>query len=253
MKLAYFSNAFVGKLRETAAANAANYESGSAWLDSLAASGSYVHESNQVVDPPPQLLIAGDDTAAHDAANAQRVFEWLSKLTPAIAMEERLWAYLTHVVFAEYMRARWPVTGASAIHRRYLFEGKSFASLSRNGIARLWWAAFLTRDEEREAPYELTGTLFLRQDIQVSLLERSLGKCRRVRFAVLEFLKANADWLATESFGRRIQLLLKEMNLLGGVAILDAVPPAELQAFLQRVGEKLVRDENSQELGAGET
>lgn len=239
MNLQYFSRPFVEKLRSEAAANLTKYGTGSGWIESLASRGNVALESQRVVGPPPELAGLQGRPEAYDAENARRVWEWLGPLSATLAMEERLWAYLTHVVFADYMAVRWPVKGDSAVHRRYLFEGRSFSALTRNGIARLWWGAALTRDPDRENPFELTATLFLRQDIQVSLLERSLGKCRTVRMSVLDFLRRNQEWLSSEAFGKRIQAMVRELNLLGGVVMLDALGPAELTAFLARVGEKL--------------
>ncbi len=245
MKLPFFTASFVTRIRENAVSNVSKYGTDSSWLESFAGGKPHIRESDHVVDPPPSLVLSKDNNAQHDAENAKRIYSWLRKLTPALAMEERLWAYLTHCAFPEYMHARWPAESENAVHRRYLFEGKSFAALSRNGIARLWWAGYLTRDEKRPNPFELTETLFLRQDIQVSLLERSIGKCRNVRLGVLDFLRENSGWLSEEAFGRRIQLLLKELNLLGGVAILDALPPAEIKSFLKKVGESLATEESS--------
>jgi hypothetical protein len=133
------------------------------------------------------------------------------------------------------------VTAENIVHRRYLFEDKTFAGLTRNGISRLWWAGKLTHDATRQNPFELTDVLFMRQDIQVSLLERAIGKCHNVRTAVLEFFHENSGWLAEEAFGARIQYILKELNLLGGVAILDALSKPQLDAFLKRVGESLTK------------
>jgi len=243
MKLQYYSNSFVELLRKEASSNASKYGSQS-WLEGFAGEKPFLFDSDQVVDSPPQLVVSADDNAANDAENAKRIHRWLKNLPPVVAMEERLWANLTHSVFAQYMQSRWPVDNDNTIHRRYLFEGKSFAALSRNGIARLWWAGHLTFDPKRQNEYELTDTLFYRQDIQVSLLERRIGKCRTIRMAVLEFLEKNKDWLSSKAFGRRIQLLLKEINLLGGVAILDALPHTEIMAFLTSVGESLVAEEN---------
>jgi uncharacterized protein DUF6339 len=239
MKLQFFSSRFLVRLREKASMNASKYGADSGWLDALAAGQAYVHESGYVVDPPPTLVIATEGNAQLDAENARRVYSWLRNLTPSVAMEERLWAHLTHCVFAEYMAIRWPAKNEGVVCRRYLFEGNSFAALARNGIARLWWAGNLTHDETRSDPFELTKVLFMRQDIQVSLLERTIGKCPNVRTTVLEYLRDNGSRLSEDSFGRRIQLLLKELNLWGGVAILDALPKNEIENFLKRFGESL--------------
>jgi Family of unknown function (DUF6339) len=239
MNLHYFSRPFVERLRSGAEANSSKYGSDSGWVDHFAAGGRYLLESHQIVGPPPELAGLAGSAEKYDAENARHIWEWLGPLSPALAVEERLWACLTHVVFAEYMAARWPVDGPSVVHRRFLFEGQSFAALTRNGIARLWWGASLTRDAERENAFELTSTLFLRQDIQVSLLERSFGKCRTVRMGVLDFLRLNRDWLGPVAFGKRIQAMLKELNLLGGVLMLDALAPDDIAAQLTRIAERL--------------
>jgi hypothetical protein len=226
----------VERLRENAQENLTRYGSDSEWIEAFAGGKTYVFESAQVVDPPPVLITSESANPGNDAENAKRIFLWLEKLTPSLAMEERLWAGLSHSIFPAYMASRWPVEEANTIRRRYLFEDKTFAALSRNGIARLWWAAYLTQDKRRTNLFELTEILFLRQDIHVSLLERALGKCSNVRTAVLDFFKENRDWLAEEAFGKRIQTILKELNLLGGVVVLDALSLEELREFLTKVG-----------------
>lgn len=235
MKLQFFSNSLTRKLREEAEGNLANYGSDRSWIESYVGSGPYLHDSRYVVDPPPVLLLPDDQGNLHDAENARRIYTWLKGLPPSTAMEERLWACLTHTVFPEYMEKRWPANSANTIGRRYLLEGQTFAALSRNGISRLWWAGHLTHDQSRKDPFELTEVLFLRQDIQVSLLERAIGKCHNVRYAVLDFFLRNRGWLEEESFGKRIQVILRELNLLGGVMILDGLPAGAIGSFLDRI------------------
>lgn len=234
MRLPYFGRSLVAKLRERAAEHVPRYSKDSAWLLDLIGGDTPVRESTIVVDPAPQLVFDGHDDSKHDAENAIRIYRWLGALDPVVAMEERLWACMAHWVFPQYMAARWPVDGAGTIRRRYLHEGQSASALSRHGIARLWWGAHLTMDEARRDRFELTRVLYLRQDIQVSLLERSLGKCRRIRTALLDFLKDNHEWLAGANFGRRIQLLVRDLNVLGGVSLLDALPLPMIEDHLRR-------------------
>jgi hypothetical protein len=243
MKLQFFSHSLTRQLRDEAESNFPNYGSDCSWFESFVESGPYLRESRYVVDPPPVLLLPDDQGNLHDAENARRIFSWLKGLSPSTAMEERLWACLTHSVFPGYLAKRWPVTSAKTIGRRYLLEGQSFAALSRNGISRLWWAGYLTIDEGRRDPFELTDVLFLRQDIQVSLLERSIGKCHNVRHAVLDFFLRNREWLQEKSFGKRIQVILRELNLLGGVMILDGLPAGTLEKFLDRIAADVAKDD----------
>lgn len=239
MKLPFFTHAFVEQLRTSADGNLHRYGADPGWLDVFSNGQSHSRESNQTIGPAPQLVIELDDNPRHDAHNAKLVFTWLSDLTPVLAMEERLWACLTHTTFASYMHARWPARDEGAVRRRYLFEGQSFSALSRNGIARLWWGAYLTQDPSRSNPFELTDILFLRQDIHTSLLERALGKSRRLRGVVLEYLRDNEEILSESKFGKKIQILLRDLNLLGGIAVLDTLPPATIRSFLDSVGRKL--------------
>lgn len=242
MTLPFFSRHFVLRLREEARNNVAKYGGETGWLTTFAGTEQCIYLSAQVVGPPPILVMETSANPEHDADNAILVYRWLEQLSPSVAMQERLWSYMTHWPFAEYMASRWPVDSETDVKRRYLLEGPTFAALARNGISRLWWAAYLTREVGRVDEFELTRVLFSRQDIQVSLLERSLGKCRHVRVAVLEFLRTHQEWFGAQNFGRRIQLLLKEINLEGGVTLLDAMPPDALAELLKRRAEKIVRE-----------
>jgi hypothetical protein len=233
MKLQFFSKALVKRLDDGASLSCSKYGPENGWLSELAGEVRFEFESRFVVEPPPVLIVS--DEPSNDAENARRIYSWLRGITPAVAMELRLWAHLTHCVFADYMHTRWPPKDANVVRRRYLFEGNSFSALSRNGISRLWWSGYLSHDHTRADPFELTDVLFMRQDIQVAILERAIGKCRGVRVALLEFIRDNKEQLSDESFGKRIQVLARELKLLGGVAVLDAVPSTELHSHFRKV------------------
>lgn len=239
MKVSFFSRQFVESLKANASENLARYLADPNWAERAARDAGVLHESERVAAPPPRLAFGEGREPERDAENARLVHTWLGDLPSVVAMDERLWAWAAHTVFAAYMQARWPVESANTVNRRYLFEGSSFASLTRHGIARLWWAAHLTHDSGRSDPYELTDVLFHRQDVHVSLLERSLGKCDAVRRGVLEFLRDGREALADESYGRRIQVLLRELNLYGGAVVLDALTPAEITLHLRRSSQLL--------------
>src|SRR5688572_20827119 len=115
MKLPYFSKGIVQRLHEQAAVNTPKYGANVNWLESFAAGQQYIFESSRVVDPPPALVFSEEDNPKNDAENARRVYNWLPALPPSVAMEERLWGYLTHCVFPDYMAARWPVTAENIV------------------------------------------------------------------------------------------------------------------------------------------
>ncbi len=239
MMLHYLAGSSLLKLKASVDANLPQYLAGEELSAQYAPTEGWIKESGIVVGPPPVLLRQDSNEALPDAECAIRIFTWLNALSPVLAMEERLWSHLTHYVFADYMRVRWPVESSHTVVRRFFMENRSFAALARNGISRLWWAAHLTVDPSREDRFERTKTLFLRQDVQVGLLERAIGKCNRVRFGVLDYLRENPGLQEKENFGRRIQVMLRELNLLGGVMILDALSEQAVAAQLRAINDRI--------------
>jgi hypothetical protein len=146
-------------------------------------------------------------------------------------MDERLWSHLAHVTYWKYMRERW---GDAAIASRYFFKNRGISGLTLHGIARLWWFGHLTFDPQRSDPYELTGVLLKYQDTQTSLLQRSIGKNSTVRLTVLEYLKRRGADVAAAGASARIQALLRDLNLAGGVHLIDALPSRLIVAILDK-------------------
>lgn len=62
MKLQFFNSFFVTQLRENAGQNLPKYGENPIWLDALSGGKTYAHESNQIVDPPPSLLVTEQDS-----------------------------------------------------------------------------------------------------------------------------------------------------------------------------------------------
>ncbi len=114
-----------------------------------------------------------------DLDNSVSLYENIAGLNPAIASDVRLWTYLLHVRFWNYMRKRWTIDNLDnpkgRILDRYHLKYLNLQSLTRNGLSRLWWYVHLTIDNKRIDKYELTKILLSRADIAVGLLERSIG------------------------------------------------------------------------------
>lgn len=182
------------------------------------------------------LVLPEGPTDLKDLENTKILFSAFSDLTPAQASDKRLWTYLTHVTFWNYMRRRWPVEGASnpvnRIRDRYLLATTSLESLTRNGISRLWWYGYLTHDPQRSNPWELTEILLAKADLTVGITERAIGCSRQLRTAVLEFLAAHPEIIASEDASRE---LLKKLNLAGGTRNLPFLEVDELKALLSTI------------------
>ena len=107
-------------------------------------------------------------------------------------------------------------------------RGDSIERLFRNSIGRLWWFGHVCFDKNRTDPYELLPVLLSLQDIQSALLERRIGMCRPLLFAVLELVQELGGVK-----GDAIKELGRYANFMGGGIVLDCLLKDELKKRLR--------------------
>ena len=197
------------------------------------------------VGDPPVLVTDSGHLVDREVGNAVAIHEWLPDLSDVQARDTRLWAYLTHVVFPDYTRFRWPIPGDLQKARRsiadhWFVRGRGLASLRRNSIARLWWAARLTYKPwelagfetfEQPDPYAYLRVLFSNQDIYQGLLERTYGSSRAVMVPVLEVIRRRGQG-ASSKF---VTELTKEVNLLCGYREPATMHPARVLEIVEEL------------------
>ena len=256
--LRLFSAALVQVLRDSIPKNLTAYKSATPFaLKSAPQMIKGEIETPLLVDLSVEFVRASSDLAGNgDAQNAVMVHQALGWLTPAQATDERLWCRLAHMEWWPYMRSRWPIERFSDkdqatrfIQARYFVPQAQSRALLRNGIARLWWAAHLTVDPNRENPYELTDVLLSRLDIAQQILERSIGRSRAILIGFLEFLNKNSDRLLASGQASRyeIRALAKSLNLAGGVSMLDALAESQIIELLERELDRISANERGHE------
>ncbi len=193
----------------------------------------YPKGGTDIIIPDSVELIMPEGRDLKDLENTKIIFEAFRSLTPTQASDPRLWTYLTHVTHWNYMKKRWPLRDAkkplNRIRDRYFLRSLKLETLTRNGLSRLWWYGYLTYDENRKNPWELTETLLSRADLAVGITERALGCNANIRTAVLEFLSENPDIKNSEASTR--QLIVK-LNLVGGVKNLPFLEITEIKELL---------------------
>ncbi|HEY8875266.1 MAG TPA: DUF6339 family protein [Desulfosporosinus sp.] len=160
----------------------------------------------------------------------------LKNLNIIQATDERLWVYLAHTNCWNYMRSRWPVekyinnrNPSKNLRDHYFFKDKP---LTRNGISRLWWYGFVSYDESRHDPYELTSMLLSKLDITQGLLDRKFSRNPMIIRTILSVLVDNKN--AGNPFPSRVKIreLMKYFNRLGGVTIIDALDEADIRKIV---------------------
>lgn len=252
LHLQLFARPFVEYLKSNVSEYIDRYRSEASWAGVIPYPAERMITTRIQADIDVPLVAATEGVIVADTTNAIAIHRALNGLTPAQATDERLWAYLCHIPFWPYMRARWPVerfASDSSKARRFLLE-RYFVpqaqgrSLMRNGLSRLWWAAHLTVDYERENAYELTGVLLAKLDITKNLLERSLGRSPVILRAFLDFVQQNADELLAPGSASRLAIrrLSRYLNLVGGTCVLDTLTTTQILDLLSRELERINSD-----------
>jgi len=248
----FTENALI-RLRNSLPQNLGRYLSAVSWarewlrddvgMDMFEASaGAPEVQLNLICDP-------GREEHEDDLENAIRLYEALPEIPLNLASDERFWAYLTHVTCWDYMTKRWSPTTQGIVKERYFLAHGSDRGALRNGIARLWWMAQATYDPDRADPFELTRILLLSEDVAQQTLERSLSRARRVTTAFLEGLREATEGKPPR--GRSHRRALEEINRMGAVRLLEAVPSDEIRAVVREIVSSAAEAASGDEAGDG--
>lgn len=176
--------------------------------------------------------------------NCVALYEALS-VNPLIATDPRLWTYLAHVSFAEYMRKRRPVDRQPSgirgayILRHYYVEHVSTKSLLLNDISMLWWIAHLTKTGG-EDPYRLTREVFTMLDYTRHLLSGSQGRNEGLRHAVLEFVIENKPLFASFK-AEKVRFVMRRLNFVAGYCVFSTLAKDEIKALIAEHADEIAK------------
>ena len=197
--------------------------------------------SNDLFDSKNQLKLESDGNGKFDFDNAKKIYNaFEGKLTALEANDARLWVRLTHDHGHKYVVKRW-MDGTEkkfdVVKERFFYEGKSQAARLRNGLARLWWIAYLTIDNDAETEkdrWRYTEAVCESQDFITSIFERSMGAYENIRFGILEYYLENPKAFSG-SMGKKIQQLTRELNNYGGVTLLPLLTKEKVKSICAKL------------------
>lgn len=249
MKLYFMKQKSLDMLRQDISNNVEKYQSKEKWIDDYYNfKGKPIYYFDTGIEVEDYQLVIGK--AETDFQNSKIIYEALSKyINPVQASDLRLWAYLAHVKNWEYMCTRWGIDAyddenevlenekkssqekiIDRIGSRYFFEASKGKAFVRQGIARLYWGAYLTYDDDNEDPYEYTKFFFSKQDVFTSITERSYARNKTLVLAILRELKKNPN-LSRE----KIRLYLAKVNQSGAITMLDSLNKKQADDFCVKI------------------
>jgi hypothetical protein len=238
MHLNYIKEAAVAELRKAVDKNGPRYKESKPWLDECFSGRHYLAESKVEVATLPALLLPSAGGDLFELENTISLHGALSNLSMSQASDERLWVWLAHGPYWEYMRKRWPVENAGSV-RSYVLEHYFLGdarALVRHGLARLWWFGYATYDANADDPYWLTHYLLETTDARQQLLERQFWRNKTVLHSMLTRIAywrgKDLDFYAPRERFRR---LCKLFNAWGGTMLLDALDETDLFALVDDI------------------
>lgn len=246
MKLYFLKQDALEILRVNISNNLENYkEADNDWIYKYFEENPFIEFKNQV--PDFDLKVSRGGVSELEVENSKIIHANLKDvLTPSQASDERFWAGLTHGVFWQYMHDRWEMdikeTSEASIKVRYFLKGSNKHALRANTISRLWWLANMFYDDKREDPYELLNAFshdFVTKVHTFLSLRISSSKIVNNSFAeAIIYLEALED--VTECRTKFFRALLRYLNILGGVTILDCYDEVTLTNLLVDEGIRVI-------------
>lgn len=256
MIINFMKNSALDTLTADIPKNVSRYNSDDRWIDAYFEEKGMANYSfsTGIMVPDVDLIIGNSST---DFENSKRIYEaFKDSLNPVQASDLRLWAYLAHFTYWEYMHKRWAINVASEdddddtesnkliarIGSRYFFKASKGKAFVRQGIARLYWAAYLTYNESNsENPYEMTEYFLSKQDIFAVSTEHALARNKALLIGTLKALKEHGDLKRPE-----IRKFIVKLNQAGGIVVFDSLTIDSAYSLAQDVlSEVLAEDSDS--------
>ena len=176
-----------------------------------------------------------------DFSSAVEIYKAYESITPLLASLPDLWVYLAHVDLFPYVQQRWPKVTEADVDEKYILnhwhENDHFM---RTSFAGLWWHTYLSYDETRDDPFELTKVLFKSQDFRTLRFgELGLIRHKPAMIGVLEYLLEHPE-ITSNSFDARGQYISRYFNLIGGTKPLSFLEKDYFKKALSKVYNKLM-------------
>ena len=231
MRLNYFTESAYENLKDNCKSNLNLYKNEEQWIESYFGNNNYIMESGIEYNSFEFLVPKSvNQNSSCDLINAINLYETLVGLTPNQASNPYLWTYLCHTIGWKYMIKRWPIgdESESRIKERYICSDNK-TSLVRNGLARLWWAVYLSIDPDSRDKYALTKILFLDQDYFVGIVERDFSMCKNIILGILRASKTYFDAYGELPKVEVRREWMKIINRKGAITILDMVDSIDIE------------------------
>lgn len=166
--------------------------------------------------------------------NSLIVWRALSKLTPSLATESRIWTRLTHVEGLDYARARWignadDNSAVKAVETHFFGETRT-RYRDDNAIGRLWWNAYIARLAMPDRQYDALKLLLRKADIRSNVVERAWITSRpHLAAGIVRTMERRPSLGDNEA---RFRVFMRTVNASGGGVLFEIMSQGEIDTFM---------------------
>ncbi|MDO9405340.1 MAG: DUF6339 family protein [Polaromonas sp.] len=235
ISLSLFRHRTILQLYKNIKENLSRYREGD--FEFLTEDMSHFIESKCQIDEDRLLDVHCTIEDANEVACCLAVADGLNGVTPYLARDERIWVRLTHIELLHYSRTRWPIPDNdedAVAHIQKHFFAKSARGIERdNAVSRLWWMATVAAKVEGLKIHDSLQAMLFQSDVRASIIERPSTSQNTALLSALVIQLHKSLLTDQELFERRrFRLLMKRLNLYGGVKLLDVLGIDDLQEMV---------------------
>ena len=242
--LRYFDETVYGNLFAEIESNIDFYTSLESELKDLLPNIQYYGESAININLP-DLDFKNDMTTAEknesDIVNTRFIYEALKTLSPLVATSGYLWSYLCHTKYKEYVISRWIKNPEDedkqkkiieTIKERFFCSSNKKDIMRMNAISRLWWAGYLTYEENHGRPYHLTEILFTGQQICGDILDTPFCGNKKIIRGILLAIEQYKEEIKENINSKLVRRCIKYFRRYAAVTSIDFLSETEIQDII---------------------
>jgi len=177
-----------------------------------------------------------------DLNNCKIIYKNLMFLSESQAVDERLWAGLTHSTFYEYMRKRWRYgyekkpkdakTETGEIKTRFFYNKSGRSGYYRNTLAKCWWVGRNTYDPSNFNNHfealDILGSNDFNSKISEIFFNFTFSSNADILKAIIEALRNFKNEGRHLLVRDHIRPALTYLNAVGGSVVLDCLEKEEI-------------------------
>lgn len=204
----------------------------------LARAGDWSIELSLDIDLAPLKELVGDNRSEAEVKNSLLVWKTLSRLTPSLATENRIWTRLCHIECLHYARTRWldkvgSGNGPDNV-RKHFFARTLTGYRDDNAIGRLWWNAYIAKSVMPDDIEKALKAILKTADIRSNLVERPWITSRPKLAAgiIRTIIRKPAISEKEEAF----RDFMKTLNRRGGGVLFELMNDRDMDSFMDMCG-----------------